>query len=228
MPRSLRLLAFIVLITEAAAAQPAIPVPLTPTALLNVEAEPTTYRGRSALRVVDAAPEGAGDGRRLAVLPDVLVEDGVVELWMAGAPAPDAPPQARGFVGLAFRVGSEAERFEAFYLRPTNGRAANQALRNHATQYIAEPEWGWQRLREEEPFRYESYVDLEPGAWTRVRVELDGEQARLYVHDAEQPTLIADVKHTPHEGALALWVGPWTVAYFADVEVSRTSSIHSR
>ena len=189
-------------------------------ALVNVEAEAVTYRGRRAVRVVDAAPDGIGDARRLAVVPDLTLENGTVELWMAGAPAPDAPPQARGFVGLGFGVDSGADRFEAVYLRPTNGRANAQALRNHATQYVAEPEWGWRRLREEEPFRYESYVDLEPGAWTHVRVEVEGDVARLYVHSTDQPTLVVDRKHAPGEGALALWIGPWTVAHFADVRVT--------
>ena len=189
-------------------------------ALVNVAADEVTYRGRTALRLTDAAPEGAGDERRLAILPDIGMTDGAVDLWLAGAPGPDAPQGARGFVGLAFRVDDAAERFEAIYLRPTNGRAQSQALRNHATQYIASPEWGWRRLRTEEPFQYEAYVDLEAGAWTQVRVELDGERARLFVHGAPEPTLVVDLKHAPSEGGLALWVGPGTVAHVADVTVT--------
>ena len=189
-------------------------------ALVNVAADEVTYRGRTALRLTDAAPEGAGDERRLAILPDIGMTDGAVDLWLAGAPGPDAPQGARGFVGLAFRVDDAAERFEAIYLRPTNGRAQSQALRNHATQYIASPEWGWRRLRTEEPFRYEAYVDLEAGAWTQVRVELDGRRARLFVHGAPEPTLVVDLKHAPSEGGLALWVGPGTVAHVADVTVT--------
>ena len=202
---------------EAAEARPALDPDRL--ALVNVEAEVVRYRGRRATRVTDAAPDGTGDARRLAVLPDLTLEDGTVELWVAGAPVPDAPPQARGFVGLAFGVDGAAERFEAVYLRPTNGRADAQALRNHATQYVAEPAWGWRRLRDEEPFRYEAYVDLEPGAWTHVRVEIDGEVVRLFVHGAEQPTLVVERKQV-EAGALGLWVGPWTVAHFADVRVT--------
>mgnify|MGYP000498180311 CR=1 FL=1 len=49
--------------------------------------------------------------------------DGVIELEVAGAPAPGATGGARGFVGVAFRVQPGLRTYDAFYLRPTNGRA---------------------------------------------------------------------------------------------------------
>ena len=44
----------------------------------------------------------------------------------------------------------------------------------------------------ETPSKYESYVDLVPGEWTKIRIEVDGERARLYVHSNEQPTLMVN------------------------------------
>ena len=102
---------------------------------------------------------------------------------LAGEPAPGAGQGARGFVGIAFRLQKEKEAYDAFYLRPTNGRADDQERRNHATQYIAHPDWPWFRLRKETPSRYESYVDLVPGEWTKIRIEVTGDRARLYVHE---------------------------------------------
>ena len=102
--------------------------------------------------------------------------------------APGAAGGARGFVGIAFRLQADRKTYDAFYLRPTNGRADDQERRNHAAQYIARPEWPWDRLRKETPSRYEAYVDLLPGTWTKIRIEVRGERARLYVHDNEQPT----------------------------------------
>ena len=68
---------------------------------------------------------------------------------------------------------------------------------------------------------YETYVDLVPGEWTRVKIEVSGEQARLYVHDAEQPVLVVnDLKLGNSEGAIGLWIGPGTDAYFADLSVT--------
>src|SRR3981081_147003 len=121
--------------------------------------------------------------------------NGVIEAEIAGALAPGAGGEARGFVGIAFRVEEDLNPCDAFYVRPTNGRADDQERRNHSAQYISLPEWPWSRLRKETPGKYEAYVDLVPGAWTKIKVEVRGEQARLYVHDNEQPTLVVkDVK----------------------------------
>jgi hypothetical protein len=44
-------------------------------------------------------------------------------------------------------------------------------------------------LRQESPEKYESYVDLEVGVWTRYRISVEGNKARLYVHGGG-PTLV--------------------------------------
>jgi len=140
---------------------------------------------------------------------------------LAGAPAPGAPEGARGFVGVAFRLQEDNATYDAFYLRPTNGRADNQERRNRSAQYISHPEWPWFRLRKETPAKYEAYVDLVPGEWTKVKIEVRGSLARLYVHGNEQPTLIVtDVKSgADAKGAVALWLDTGTVAHFRNLKV---------
>ncbi len=61
----------------------------------------------------------------------------------------------------------------------------------------------------ETPEKYESYVDLVPGEWTKVKIEVRGAQARLYVHDQPQPTLIVNDLKTgaAMKGGVALWHG---------------------
>ncbi|HBY59420.1 MAG TPA: hypothetical protein DEH78_06330, partial [Solibacterales bacterium] len=148
--------------------------------------------------------------------------DGTIEIEVAGDLAPGAGEAARGFVGLAFRVLSDSGRYECFYLRPTNGRANDQVRRNHSLQYVSEPEFPWHRLRKESPEKYESYADLVPGEWTRMRIEVRGSQARLYVNGAEQPSLIVnDLKlGAGAQGGIALWIGPGTLAHFANLKVT--------
>jgi hypothetical protein len=94
--------------------------------------------------------------------------------------------------------------------------------RNHATQYVSHPEWPWSRLRQESPGKYEAYVDLVPGEWTRIRIEIHGEQARLYVHGAEQPVLIVnDLKSGANaHGSIALWIDAGTIAHFRDLRLT--------
>lgn len=188
----------------------------------NVKTERVTYKGRAALRVTDTAPASVGDGERLVILSKIEFQDGVIEIELTGEPGANAGEGARGFVGVAFRVSPDAAKYECFYLRPTNGRADDQVRRNHSTQYISFPDFPWQRLRKEFPEKYESYVDLVPGEWTKLKIEARGDKARLYVHSAPQPVLVVnDLKLGQSQGQIALWVGPGTVAHFADLRVSK-------
>ena len=193
--------------------------------LHNVAAEPAALQGKTGLRLTLAAAQAAatqGDIEQLAVIEGLVFSSGVIEAEVAGAPAPGAGEGARGFVGVAFRLQDDMKTYDAFYLRPTNGRAEDQERRNHAVQYVSQPQWPWPRLRKETPSRYEAYADLMPGVWTKIKIEVSGDRARLYVHDNEQPTLIVnDVKTgAAGKGSVALWVGPGTVAHFRNLSVT--------
>jgi hypothetical protein len=189
--------------------------------LHNVKAEPVTYLGRAAVRIIDAGPEGLDDAGRLAIVPGTSFQDGTIEVNLSGDTAPDARPDLRGFVGIAFRVAGDKSHFECFYLRPKNGRSEDQLQRNHSVQYISVPGFPWNKLRSETPGKYESYVDLVAGQWTRVKIQVSGSRARLYVNGAEQPTLVVnDLKQAPEQGAIALWVGPGTIAHFSGLTVT--------
>jgi hypothetical protein len=193
--------------------------------LRNVKTEQVTYKGRKALRVSDAAPANVAE-EKLVIFNKTEFQDGVIEIELSGEAGPNAGEGARGFVGLAFRVSHDAAKnaakYECFYLRPTNGRADDQVRRNHSTQYVSHPDFPWHRLRKEFPEKYESYVDLAPGEWTKVKIEARGGKARLYVHDASQPVLVVnDLKQGQSQGQIALWIGPGTVAHFANLRVSR-------
>lgn len=201
--------------------------------LHNVAAEPAVLQGKKGVRLTMSEetlrvtpPQGLADIEQLAVIDGLDFANGVIEAEIAGALAPNAGEGARGFVGIAFRLRNDMKTYDAFYLRPTNGRAEDQERRNHAAQYISHPDWPWSRLRKETPSRYESYVDLVPGVWTRVRIEVRGDRARLYVHGHEQPALIvSDVKTgRDGKGAVALWLGPGTVAHFRNLSVEPFSS----
>src|SRR5262249_17927034 len=142
------------------------------------------------------------------------------EIDITGDTTADASPTARGFVGIAFRVADDASKYECIYLRPKNGRAQDQLQRNHSTQYISVPGFPWEKLRAETPGKYESYVDLVPGEWTKIKVVVSGDKAQLFVNGASQPALVVnDLKQTPSSGAIALWIGPGTIAHFANLRI---------
>ena len=184
----------------------------------NVSIARTNFKGRSAIQVV-AAPD-AQNAESYAVVKDASFRDGTIEVDLAGQPASGAGSGARGFIGIAFRLRGDGA-YEYIYLRPTNGRADDQVRRNHSTQYSSHPDFDFARSRQEAPEKYESYVDLEPGVWTKYRIEVEGRKARLYVHGAEQPALIVnDLKLEPRGGGVALWVGPGTEGYFSNLKIT--------
>jgi hypothetical protein len=196
--------------------------------LRDLTATPATLQGKKGVQITMSEEArkrisaAQGDTEQAALLEGIEFDNGTIEAEIAGAPAPGVGEGARGFVGIAFRVQADHKTFDAFYLRPTNGRAEDQERRNHTTQYISHPEWTWSRLRKETPSRYESYADLVPGTWTQVKIEVDGVKARLYLHGQEHPALIVnDVKTGAQgKGGVGLWVGAGTVAHFRDVRVT--------
>lgn len=176
------------------------------------------YKGKAALHLTDLTPDGSAT---VVLLETGNFQNGTITAEIAGQPREGAPEYARGFVGIAFRVAGE-RRYEAIYIRPTNGRSTDQFRRNHTAQYIGLPDFDWERLRVEHPGKYESYANVAPGEWSRLRICVEGHTASLYVDDEEQPSLIVNDLKLGAEGSggVALWVGPHTDAYFANVTVA--------
>jgi len=191
--------------------------------LSNVVAKPMAYKGRDAVQVkLGPGPYAGPDRNTFVYLPGVDFHNGVIEVDVVGALAPEAGQDARGFVGIAFRIAPDLSRCEGIYLRPTNGRANDQVRRNHSTQYFAFPDYTFARFRKESPEKYESYVDLVPGEWTKMRIDVEGDKARLYVHGGEQPVLLVnDLKlGKDARGSIGLWVDAGTEGYFSNLRIT--------
>ena len=193
--------------------------------LVNARALWLDYRGRRALKL--APPEGHEhdtDQEMVAILTDSDFQDGVIEVDVSGARrtgyATDNASAFKGFVGVSFRLhGDSAERI---YVRPENARLDDQLFRNRSIQYEEDPDWPWQRLRRESPGTYESYADMEAGVWTRLRIEVAGAHAKLFVNDAPQPALVVtDLKLGKSHGRIALWTRISSDAYFSRLRVIR-------
>jgi hypothetical protein len=188
--------------------------------VVNGKAEITTYRGRRAVHLVPLPDHRTATDAVLAILTGRDFKDGTIEVEVAGSRRADSRPDDRGFIGIAFRVQSQGSRFENIYLRPANGRADDQFRRNHSVQYCSEPDFPWQRLREENPGQYESYVDLEPGVWTRMKIVVSGIKASLHINGTPQPCLIVnDLKLGEMHGQIALWAHWSTDGYFSNLTV---------
>jgi hypothetical protein len=183
----------------------------------KVKAEAVTYLGRQSVKLTIEGEDHEG----LALLPGTDFQDGVIEADIALKTT--TPPGVRypGFVGIAFRARSDASQYELLYLRPGNAEAADQAMRNHSVQYVAEPGFGWYRLRREWPGAYESHADLAMETWTKVRIEVAGRAAKLYLNGSAKPSLVVDgLKGENLRGAIGLWSFTDEEAYFSNVRIT--------
>ncbi len=146
--------------------------------------------------------------------------DGEIELWVASELVPEAPAYARGFIGVSFRINEQGQ-FESIYLRPTNSQSDDQVRRNHSVQYVAFPEYRFDRLRLESPEKYETYAELELACWMHMRIDIKGERAVLYLNHSDKPALIVnDLKlGADQRGGVGVWLESGTVAYFRELTI---------
>src|ERR1700679_3727517 len=151
------------------------------------KAETVQYQGRKAVRLTTQSNEEV-----FAFLKGVQIQDGTIEADIAMKRT--TPPGVRmpGFVGIAFRTRTDASHYDLFYLRPWNSHADDQAMRNHSVQYVAAPGFDWYKLRREWPWIYESYADLQPEGWNKIKIEVHGRTARLYLNGSANPSLIVN------------------------------------
>src|SRR5580704_8985219 len=187
----------------------------------KVKTEAVNYMGRRSVRITMDGDDRDG----LALLPGTDFQDGVIEADIALKTT--VPPGVRypGFVGIAFRVRPDASHYELFYLRPGNSEAPDQAMRNHVVQYASEPGFGWYRLRREWPSVYESHADLAMETWTKVKIEVRGRSARLYVNGSDTPSLVVHgLRGEDLQGGVALWGYAGEEAYFSNLRITRAQA----
>jgi hypothetical protein len=183
----------------------------------KVKAEAVNYHGRKCVGITIDGRDHDG----LALLPGTDFQDGVIEADIALRNTTPPENKRPGFIGIAFRVSPDASRYEVFYLRPGNSQAQDQAKRNHAVQYISQPGFGWYRLRREWPSVYESYTELELETWTKVRIEVAGRLAKIYLQGSPKPALVVDgLKGEDLHGGVGLWAYTDQEAYFSNVRIT--------
>src|SRR5262249_50862127 len=78
--------------------------------LIDAREEIVNYRGRRSIHLIRAHENN--NQSLLAIMKDGELKNGTIEADIAAVPRPDAPPEMRGFAGIAFRVQPGATRFE--------------------------------------------------------------------------------------------------------------------
>lgn len=178
-----------------------------------------TVFNRSVSSFTDGSKKGArmsespGDG--VAYLPGIEFANGAIEFDVKGK---DVPQQS--FVGVAFH-GVDGTTYDAIYFRPFNFKTEDQARRVRAVQYISHPTNTWQKLRSEQPGKYEQPVNPvpDPNGWFHVRVVVASPKVSVFVGDAKEPCLTVNQLSDRKKGLVGLWVGNTSGGDFANLKI---------
>lgn len=159
---------------------------------------------------------------RLVGLEDF--ENGTIEVMMYSQLQDPAPyPGIAGFIGVYFRIKEDDSAFESIYLRPKVGRVNNQLFRNHAVQYISYPHAKFDTLRKSyPPGSYEGSAPVALKEWIKMRIEVNGETAEMFINDMKYSSFIVAKMLGKHKlGGVGLYVDIGTIGYFKDLKVTR-------
>lgn len=181
--------------------------------LFNRTATPLLDGARKGVRLAEAP----GDG--VAFLPGVEFSGGTIEVDIRGKDLPQ-----RSFVGVAFH-GVDATTYDAIYFRPFNFRSPDPSSRSHGVQYHSLPTYTWQKLRTEQPGKYEQAVTPppDPNAWFHARIVIASPQVSVFVGDAKDPCLVVNALNDRKTGLVGLWVGNNSGGDFANFVVTRAA-----
>ena len=157
--------------------------------------------------------ESPGDG--VAYLEGIEFTNGAIEVDLKGKDV-----QQRSFVGVAFH-GLDEKTYDAVYFRPFNFKAEDPARRVRAVQYIAHPTYTWNKLREEQPGKYEQPVSPvpDPNDWFHVRVVVASPKVSVFVNDAKESSLVVTQLSDRKKGLVGLWVGNTSGGDFANFKI---------
>jgi hypothetical protein len=175
---------------------------------------------RDVSSLIDGARKGArltaAPGEGVAFLPGIEFANGTIEFDVRGK---DVAQQS--FVGVAFH-GVDGTAHDAIYFRPFNFRAADPVSRSHAVQYHSVPVYTWQKLRTEQPGKYEQAVNPvpDPNAWFHARIVIANPKVSVFVADAKEPCLVINLLNDRKKGLVGLWAGNNSSGDFANLTIT--------
>ncbi|UCF78439.1 MAG: SMP-30/gluconolactonase/LRE family protein [Candidatus Eiseniibacteriota bacterium] len=142
-----------------------------------------------------------------ACLEGVQFEDGVIEVDIA-------VDGSRSYPGLVFRIQSE-ENYERFYIRPHRAGLYPDALQyTPVFNGIA----GWQLYNGD---GYTAGAELPANEWVRVRLEVQGSRARVFIGGSDRPALVInELKHRSGKGTIGVFGPRDGTAHFSEFRYS--------
>lgn len=112
----------------------------------------------------------------------------------------------QSFVGIAFH-GVDTITYESVYFRPFNFRSPDPLRIKHTVQYISQPDYPWDRLRNEHPLMYENEVTPmpQPTDWFHAHIVVGADEITVYVNQSATPSLKVKKLNNLSKGMIGLW-----------------------
>jgi len=174
---------------------------------------------RTATRIQDrnGVRLSAASGNGVAWVEGTDFQSGTIEVDVRGREF-----LGQTFVGVAFHRKDD-NTYEAVYVRPFNFRASDPIRKQHAVQYIALPEFDYDRLRKDLPEEFENPIDASVGPtdWVKLRVVV-GVRIQIYVGAVSEAALEVRKLGQLYGGQVGLWVGNDSGGDFANLVVTPT------
>lgn len=160
------------------------------------------------------------DTNSYVTVNDLSFQNGIIECDMKSTLLPDCWEGARGFIGIAFRIDEKDMEFEGFYIRPTNGRGCENAIRKaHGCQYFAYPGYIWSYYREHNVPDYEAPVDtIALDEWAHLKAIIIDDHAEFYINN-ELVLEIKHMQHKPSKGRIGFNTHIGSDCYFKNLKV---------
>lgn len=161
--------------------------------LINRSAERINEDGKKGIRLSEAPGDGA------MILKEFAFANGTIELDIKGKNI-----MQQSFVGVVFH-GVDTNGYDAIYFRPFNFANADTARRSRAVQYISMPDYPWEKLRQNSLGKYENKVFPvpNPDGWFHVKIIISGKHVKVFVDNADKPSLEVDTLSDATKGGFA-------------------------
>jgi hypothetical protein len=152
----------------------------------------------------------------VAWLTSVEFSNGSIELDIRGK-----DEYQQSFVGIAFH-GIDNNTLDAIYFRPFNFQSTDSVRKIHAVQYISQPDYPWQVLREKFNGKYEKAVipSLNGNEWFHVKIIIKYPEVTVYVNANPEPSLSVEKLNKRTTGKIGLWVGNNSDGDFANLQIT--------
>lgn len=176
----------------------------------NREVSSLSMDGKKCIRFSQKANDG------LAWIKDLEFSNGIIEVDIKGKNI-----LQQSFVGIAFH-GLNNETYDAVYFRPFNFQSTDPVRVIHAVQYVSQPDFTWQVLREKHSGQYEKAVIPAPNGdeWFHAKIVVSFPNVTVFVNGSSTPSLKVDKLDQRKTGKIGLWVGNGSDGDFANLKIT--------